>query len=1366
MRAWRTRPRSANARHHAEWLRLIDVSGPFLSLPVLDRVFPQELDAHDPGRSAELRVLYEEWQETKTDPGLHRSWVLSILAKTLQLPIALIVGPEAWPDGLEVRVAQHHETLRPDLVLMNPTGRSDAGKPRLLVHILSPDQNLDKPLQDAEWKASPATRMTELLRGVAPEGVRLGLVTNGEQWMLVHAPRGETAGYATWQAALWLDEPVTLRALRSLLGVRRFFGVPDAETLEALYAASAQDQQDVTDRLGLQVRRAVTILVQAIDQIDKDRNRTLLAGFDEKQLYEAAVTTMMRLVFLLYAEERRLLPIDASFYGESYAVSTLLEQLQDDEDTLGEQVLERRHAAWNRLLATFRAVHGGVDHEAMRLPPYGGGLFDPDRFPFLEGRKRGSRWREAPAQPLPIDDATVLDLLMSLQFLEVRGLSGEGAEAQRLSFKALGVEEIGHVYESLLDHTAARASTAMLGLGGPEEPEIPLDELEARRKKGKKEVLEYLAAATGKPTRVAERALEYEIPEGDAKWLVSCGNDSGLLDRVSPWAGLVREDHAGMPVVIEPGSVYVTKGSDRRSTGTHYTPPSLTEPIVRYTLEPLVYEGPTEGRPEEEWVLRSSQEILGLKVCDISCGSGAFLVQACRYLSERLVEAWAHAEARNPGKVVVTPEGELSEAWPNECIVPRDPTERLAVARRLVADRCLYGVDVNPMAVEMAKLSVWLVTLQKGRPFNFVDHAIKCGDSLLGVTAIRQIEDFTLAPGQQSGYLFLAGACRRALQEAEVSRRQLEAFGVLDIRDAFEKERLLKQAELAVDTVRIVGDLLLSLALAGARSRKDEKRPSRDEIERLLQEAFDASIAADIRHARLQRLAKLAFPMITRPRTSPQRSFHWPLEFPEAMTENGGFDAVVGNPPFLGGQRITGHLGSMYRDYLVQHIAGGQRGSADLCAYFFLRASTLVRDGGMVGLVATNTISQGDTRDVGLRQVVRRGSTILRATSSDRWPGKAALEVSHVWLRRGTWGGLFRLDHRTVPGISDSLTSQGPKRPGPHRLMENRLKAFKGVEVNGLGFLIGRDLAEILVAEDDKNLNVVQPFLNGEDVTTSPELRPSRYVINFRNWPEAKAREYSACWDIVRKEVQPFRARSKVRALRERWWQFKRPAVELQAATRNLSRVIVTPMISKYSVFGFVPRDVVAGHTTIVFAYDDHPALAVLQSCVHERWVWEHMSTFETRKIYVIDECFETFPFPRDRSALQEIGRQYDAWRNSIMNSLQEGLTKIYNRLNNCEEQLKPIRTLRDLHVEMDTAVVRAYDWSDLTLGHGFRETKEGTRFTIDEAARNEILQRLLELNRVRCVERAEGTRSGRAITRRVSSRNASGNTAMIENCE
>ena len=135
-----------------------------------------------------------------------------------------------------------------------------------------------------------------------------------------------------------------------------------------------------------------------------------------------------------------------------------------------------------------------------------------------------------------------------------------------------------------------------------------------------------------------------------------------------------------------------------------------TEPIVQYTLEPLVYEGPAEGWQREQWKLKSPTAILDLKVCDMTMGSGAFLVQACRYLAERLVEAWENAEKEHPGKVLITPDGTFSEGSPAERLVPADASERIAIARRVVADRCLYGVDINPMAVEMAKLSLWLIT--------------------------------------------------------------------------------------------------------------------------------------------------------------------------------------------------------------------------------------------------------------------------------------------------------------------------------------------------------------------------------------------------------------------------------------------------------------------------------------------------------------------------------------------------------------------------------------------------------------------------------------------------------------------------------
>ena len=316
--------------------------------------------------------------------------------------------------------------------------------------------------------------MTELLHA---SGVPLGIVTNGEHWMIVYAPRGETSGFASWYADIWMQEPITLRAFHSLLCLRRFSGVAAGETLAALYAESAKDQQEVTDQLGRQVRRAVEMLVAAFDQIDAESNRALLASVPEKEVYDAALTVMMRLVFLFSAEERGLLLLGDPLFDQHYAVSTLRELLRERADQHGEEVLERRHDAWSRLLATFRAVHGGVQHEAMRLPAYGGSLFDPDRYPFLEGREKDTRWRETSAHPLAVNNRVVLHLLEALQLLRVKVPGGGPAEARRVSFRALDIEQIGHVYEGLLDHTARRATEVTLGLDGKKEPEIQLSKL-------------------------------------------------------------------------------------------------------------------------------------------------------------------------------------------------------------------------------------------------------------------------------------------------------------------------------------------------------------------------------------------------------------------------------------------------------------------------------------------------------------------------------------------------------------------------------------------------------------------------------------------------------------------------------------------------------------------------------------------------------------------------------------------------------------------------------------------------------------------------------------------------------------------------
>lgn len=922
------------ARHHNEWLSLVPNSGPFLSLPVLMRVFPQGLPAPDPELRKETRLMFEGWEDGKKDRAVRRSWCDFVLRSVLQFPAEVVAEGQTIPPGMEARMSEFGEVLRPDVAIIPPKG-SNSIKPRLLVQFFHPDQDLEKPLRDKHWKASPATRMTELLHAA---DVPLGLITNGEHWMLVHAPRGETSGFASWYAPLWFEEPLTFQAFTALLSAQRFFGVAENDTIEALLTQSAQDHQEVTEQLGWQVRKAVEVLIQSLDKIDQDYKRQLLEGVGEKQLYEAALTVMMRLVFLFSAEERGLLLLGDPLYDQHYAVSTLRDQLQEIADKHVEEILDARFDAWSRLLATFRAVYGGVQHEAMRLPPYGGTLFDPDRFPFLEGRKPGTSWRNTPAEPIKVSNRTVLHLLNALQILQAKVPGSSAVEARRLSFRSLDIEQIGHVYEGLLDHTAKRASEPVLGLKGSKdkEPEIPLSKLKELAggkvvggvpapaetaepfllaaetpgniiplPKGKgsgsysppEKLVEFIKEETGRSVGAIKRELTDQSGVDEGRLLLACGHDRELLDRVWPFAALLRDDTFGFPVVIPSGSVYVTQGSDRRSTGTHYTPRSLTEPIVQHTLEPLVYIGPAEGTPREQWKLKSAREILELKVCDMAMGSGAFLVQTCRYLAERLVEAWENVEKEHPGSFVITPEGELSTGSPGERLLPKDPAERLTIARRFVADRCLYGVDINPMAVEMAKLSLWLITLQRDRPFTFLDHALRCGDSLLGVSSVKQIENFSLRAkeGERVQHTFATANLFRYVDEATEKRRALENLPSNDHTQIEIKNRLHAEAEAATAKVKALADCLIVFELRGLDGEEYEQQ---------------RTVAAD-RAELAMRKPLPEFQAYARDQLRGRRTFHWPVEFPEVFAR-GGFDALVGNPPFVGGRLIRSTLARIF----------------------------------------------------------------------------------------------------------------------------------------------------------------------------------------------------------------------------------------------------------------------------------------------------------------------------------------------------------------------------------------------------------------------------------------------------------------------
>jgi hypothetical protein len=1324
-----------------EWLNLIDISGPFLAGPVLSEHFPTGLEAVPTKIRQRLRSTFEEWQLATDgdDPDaalVHEAWIENVLTEVLEFEARVLKTGDDLPEDLIVAMPEHGTSIRPDMALVDTTGD---GNGLFLIHILEPRADLEGSIQVDGWVTTPVERMTTLLRATE---CPVGMITNGDQWMLVHASVGEVVSTATWHARIWLQETDTLRAFVSLLRVSRFFGPPQ-EKLPALFEKSKGHQDKVTEALGDQVARAIEVLIQSLDHADEERNRELLKVVKPADLYEAGLTVMMRLVFLLAAEERDLILLGDPKYDAFYAVSNLRGQLRLKTDEL----LERDHSAWSQLLAVFRMVYGGVEHPALRLPALGGSLFDPDRFPFLEGRAKSTSWRTEPAVPLPIDDRTVLLLLEAIQIFKGR----------TLSYKGLDVEQIGHVYEGLLEKTVRRVENTTLELkssNSAKNPFVTLDRLDEALGQGGSSLKDLIVDRSGRSANAVQNDMDREMDEAlIGKLLTTCSGDNELSGSVAPYAALLQEDAWGYPLVHPKGAFVIGLGQDRRESGSHYTPKSLTERIVEETLAPVAYVGPAEGMPREEWQLKSAEDILNLKICDPAMGSGAFLVQVCSWLSDRLVEAWAIGDASGQrfdvdGNKIEGGVVEMAEQLPNS------PEERSIVAKRVIAEKCLYGVDVNPLAVELAKLSLWLTTLSKGHPFGFLDHNLKSGNSLLGIDNVNQVIDLSMTPGSTPQGRLFGQSIKEAVDKATDIRLRLRKIPIRDIQDVEAMAGLDDQSQEALALPVLLADALVGIELAETNARARGEWINvlaglADEVAR-----GNEAVRTTIRNESMENLN------MDNPTGLVRKPFHWALEFPEVFGRKvGGFDAVVGNPPFLGGQRITGASGVAFRDFVVRNVAGDRKGSADLVAYFFLRSYRILREGGGFGLLAVNTISQGNTRQVGLEPMVASGAVIHAAYPNEAWPGKAAVVTSRIHVHKGDWLGERSLLGRLVLFISAFLSDR--EEWSPEKLKGNEGIAFKGSGVTGLGFVLEPNEAQRMLDDDPRNADVIFQYLNGQNLNSDPEQNPHRWIINFWDWPEERAITYQLPYEHVMANVKPERQRKKENGeyalsknLRENWWRFERtrPALyhavgrgehfeshpEGWPATKyTFSHIVVCSQISKHLGLAIVPNDIVFDQRLVVFA-DDGPLLPLLQSNINLAWVQVYGSSLNDRMTYTPSDCFETFPLPQE-----DVDFDFEVYlsaRQAICKQLDLGIGKIFNQIHDPTLSDRSVEKVRDLSCEMDIKVAEAYGWDDLDLQHDFHEVSylpesDCVRFTISEDARVEVLKRLADLNKERYSE-------------------------------
>ena len=566
-----------------------------------------------------------------------------------------------------------------------------------------------------------------------------------------------------------------------------------------------------------------------------------------REILEQSLTIVYRMLFLFYAEARGLLPVWHSIYRESYAIETLRAIAERPTEPAG---------LWETLQAMSRLAHAGCHAGSLSVTPFNGRLFSPEQTPLAE---RGA-----------LDSRTVRRVILALSTESGRG----GGGRQRISYRDLGVEQLGSVYESVLEY----------------EPRVTAEPAES----------------SPAPTRPSpgRRAAARRMADAPAA--------------AGPCAA----------VSLEPG------GGQRKASGTFYTPRSITEFLVRNALEPLVAEAPADA-------------ILRLRVLDPSMGSGAFLVAACRHLAAAYEAALVRDGACHAS--------DISE------------TERSGI-RRSVAERCLFGVDLNPMAVQLARVSLWLTTLAADRPLTFLDHNLRVGDSLVGAS----LDDLARQPPAGSG-----GRARQArplalpLVDADDVEHVLRA--VLPLRgriarepsdslpDVQSKEALLLRLN---DPASELSRLKAAADLWCACWFWDAGRPPPDR-------RTYGDLAAAILHAGGALPGRAARPLLAEAHAiaTTGRFFHWTLEFPEVFFDSGGrplgnpgFDAVIGNPPWdmlradtgsaadrERGRTATRRLISFARESGIYTISG--KGHPNTFQLFVERALRLTRRGGRLGFI-------------------------------------------------------------------------------------------------------------------------------------------------------------------------------------------------------------------------------------------------------------------------------------------------------------------------------------------------------------------------------------------------------------------------------
>lgn len=1189
-------------------------------------------------------------------------------------PVVEAIG---WADWLPQQKlsAKGREDIPDGLLFGSPPDKERAaGQPPLqrLEHALCVVEAkrwgrvLDRPDGRRGDVGVPSTQMLRYLRridDITGGGLRWGILTNGRVWRLYFSGAVSVAedfleidlgkalgtpgcdldlldrpppGFA--DAAAWQSHVLKLFLL--LFGRSAFLPRERGETFHqlALREGRQWEARVARDLSNVVFTRVFPLLADALARADRkaDLDTAALA-----EVREGALILLYRILFVLYAEDRNLLPDESGPYA-AYSLTRMRTEIAEGR-ARGDRLSDRFTTYWSRLTGVFTAIANG-DND-LGIPPYNGGLFAPDTAPILAR--------------VQLSDAVMAEVLFGLSHLE----EGDGRAPKYINYRDLSVQQLGSVYERILEY----------GLRVEAGRVVVADDPTARKSSGSYYTSEDLVSL------IIERAVGPLVQ-----------------DRLTAFAERA-----------------VALAADHRPVGQR--------------LVDLAAVDPASG-------------LLDLKVCDPAMGSGHFLVSLVDWLADRVLAAMAEAEATVRFAAYVSPlsiriaavrDGIVMQARTNGWPLVESQLEDRHIVRRMVLKRVVYGVDKNPMAVELAKVALWLHSFTVGAPLSFLDHHLRCGDSVVGMSVAGALAtlrgvDPLFNIGQIASIEAVAGLMESIGERTDADIAEVEAskaafatveeaiapidalfslltaermMGVFEAAprkapqplknaragDAKALARLQAQhrafAEAEALQAALVGAFGKTLDVAqGARIASLELMAALDTDTPEDQPGLFPGLAGgDRRRALAQRILDAAAE-----RTATHRFFHWQIGFPNVWSNltstapRGGFDAVIGNPPYVR-QELLG-------DEVKRALKAGYTafdGMADLYVYFYEQGLRLLRPGGRMSFVVTNKWLRAGYAEELRGLFAERGEVEFIADfghakhffpDADVFPCVVVVRRPDPPSPPAEETSVCVIPREAVPqkGLSAAVAAATYPLPRAHftrqswtleppevvRLLEKirrngvPLAEYAGVKPlygikTGLNeaFLIDTPTRDQLVRDDPACVEIIRPYLRGQDIERWWSPPSGLHMIVMKSsgdysWPWANSLDDLAAETLFKatypslhrhlKQWEEYDTDGERRGLRIRqdhgrfWWEL-RPCSYYEAF---FEPKIVYQVIQYYQSFSASRAGELCNDKCFLLRSFDSALLSVLNSAAMRWYNWRELPHLKDEALSPMSYLVEKFPIP------------------------------------------------------------------------------------------------------------------------------------------